>query len=67
MKATTQKNTAYAYLSIDEFSCSIEELTQRIGLQPTEAWQAGDTVPPVRFPRKVLQSRRQKGRKTISV
>jgi hypothetical protein len=46
------KNTAYAYFSIDEFSCPVDELTKRVGLQPTEAWQVGDIVPPVRFPRK---------------
>jgi len=47
-----EKNRAYAYLSVSEFSCSVEELTQRIGLQPTQAWRAGEIVPPVRFPRK---------------
>jgi hypothetical protein len=47
-----EKNTAYAYLSIDEFSCPVDEITKRVGLQPTEAWQVGDVVPPVRFPRK---------------
>jgi hypothetical protein len=47
-----EKNTAYAYLSIDDFSCPVTELTARIGLQPTEAWQAGDVVGKVRFPRK---------------
>jgi hypothetical protein len=47
-----EKNTAYAYLSIDEFACSVEELTKRVGLQPTEAWNAGEIIPPVRFPRK---------------
>jgi hypothetical protein len=46
------KNSAYAYLSIDEFSCPVDELTRRVGIEPTEAWQAGDVVPPVRFPRK---------------
>jgi hypothetical protein len=47
-----EKNTAYAYLSIDEFSCPVVELTKRIGIQPTEAWDVGDVVPPVHFPRK---------------
>ena len=46
------KNNAYAYLSIDGFTCSVAELTKRIGLQPTEAWNVGDLVPPPRFPRK---------------
>ena len=49
---TVDKNTAYAYLSIDEFPCSVAELTKRIGLQPAEAWNVGDIVPPPRFPRK---------------
>jgi hypothetical protein len=47
-----KKNTAYAYLSIDEFFCPVDELTKRVGLQPTKAWQVGDIFPPVPVPRK---------------
>jgi hypothetical protein len=49
--STVKKNEAYAYLSIDGFSCPVAELTRRIGLSPTEAWQAGDIVPPFPFPK----------------
>lgn len=58
----SEPNTAYAYLSIDEFSCSVDKLTERIGLQPTNGWQIGDIVPPLPVPRKCsawqLKSRR---------
>jgi hypothetical protein len=47
-----QTNKAYAYLSIDEFSCPVDEITKRIGLQPTKSWQAGEIVPPVPAPPK---------------
>ena len=54
-------NEAKAYLRIVEFPCTVEELTRRIGLQPTEAWHAGDPSPPPRPTRKFsawhLQSR----------
>ena len=46
-------NEAKAYLRIIEFPCTVEELTRRIGLQPTEAWHAGDPSPPPRQTRKV--------------
>ncbi|MBI5773395.1 MAG: DUF4279 domain-containing protein [Verrucomicrobia bacterium] len=46
------KNEAYAYLRIVEFPCTVAELTQRIGLQPTEAWHAGDAALLPRPPRK---------------
>ncbi|MBT9583243.1 DUF4279 domain-containing protein [bacterium] len=46
------KNEAYAYLRTVEFRCTVDELTRRIGLEPTEAWHAGDAPPPPRQPRK---------------
>ena len=46
------KNQAYAYLRLVDFPCTVQEMTQRIGLQPTEAWHAGDPAPTPRPPRK---------------
>ena len=46
------KNQAYAYLRLVDFPCTVKEMTQRIGLQPTEAWHAGDPAPTPRPPRK---------------
>ena len=45
-------NEAKAYLRIVKFCCTVEELTRRIGLQPAEAWHAGDPSPPPRPTRK---------------
>jgi hypothetical protein len=47
-----KKNEAYAYLRLVDFQCSVLEMTHRIGLQPTEAWHAGDPAPSPRPPHK---------------
>ena len=47
-----KRNQAYAYLRLIDFPCTIQEMTQRIGLQPTQAWLAGDPAPSPRPPRK---------------
>jgi Domain of unknown function (DUF4279) len=52
MKKNSERNSAYAYLSVDEFTCSVGELNKRIGLQPTESWQVGEIVTPLPVPRK---------------
>lgn len=47
-----EQNRAYAYLRIVGFPCSVEELTQRIGLSPSEAWSAGEESALSKQPRK---------------
>lgn len=33
------------YIKIHEFDCSIEEITNLIGINPTKAWLKGDVIP----------------------
>ena len=47
-----EKNQAYAYLRLVDFPGTVQEMTQRIGLQPTEAWHAGDPAPSPHPPHK---------------
>lgn len=41
-----KKKTLYsAYIKIHDFDCSVEELTEKIGIKPDISWQKGDKVP----------------------
>jgi hypothetical protein len=52
MEEPTEKNSAYAYLRIAGFPGTVAELSQRLGLEPTESWNAGDVVGRSQRPRK---------------
>jgi len=47
-----EKNQTYAYIRVAGFSCRVEDLTQRIGLEPSESWHAGELAEPSHQPRK---------------
>jgi hypothetical protein len=47
---TSEKdNQQYAYFCIEEFPFSPEEMTQKLGLEPTTTWRKGDMHPKSRF------------------
>lgn len=42
-------NEAYAYFCIEGFPFDPEELTKRLGIQPTKIWRKGDIHPKTRY------------------
>jgi hypothetical protein len=46
-----EDNKAYAYFCVEEFSIDPDEITRRIGLQPTTFWRKGDLHPKTRLER----------------
>jgi hypothetical protein len=46
-----EDNKSYAYFCVQEFSFDPDEITRRVGLQPTDSWRKGDVHPKTRLER----------------
>jgi hypothetical protein len=59
--AIEEDNKSYAYFCVEEFPFDPDEMTRRIGLQPSDSWRKGDIAPKTRLERSMnrweLQSR----------
>ena len=47
-----KENTSYAYFRIVEFDCSVEDITKRVGIEPTGSYSQGEKLHPKQAPRK---------------